>query len=104
MKSVFAICAFLPFVLSLGQNATITLTKEAKLLQLAGSDINGQILLSSNDWWGVIRAAEDLAGDFGKVTGKNLTLGNSKNGRTETITYEYREPTSNTNVINPIPT
>jgi len=38
--------------------------------------VSGQILLSADDWWGVLRAAEDLAGDFGKVTGKNLTLAN----------------------------
>ena len=63
-------------VAALGQNATITTTSSPGLLQLAGSGINGQILLSADDWWGVLRAAEDLAGDFGKVTGKNLTLAN----------------------------
>ncbi|TVY84194.1 hypothetical protein LSUE1_G001541 [Lachnellula suecica] len=64
-------------VAALGQNATITTTAPASgLLQLAGTGIDGQILLSADDWWGVIRAAEDLATDFGKVTGKNLTLGN----------------------------
>jgi hypothetical protein len=64
-------------VVALGQNATITTVDPAPgLLQLAGKNIDGQILLSANDWWGVIRAAEDLATDFGKVTGKNLTLGN----------------------------
>ena len=61
---------------ALGQNATVTLTADKGLLQLAGSGVNGQILVSANDWWGVLRAAEDLAGDMGKVTGRNLTLGN----------------------------
>src|SRR6266536_4621269 len=58
------------------QSPTVTLTVGSGLLQLAGKGLDGQILLSANDWWGVIRPAEDLAGDFGKVAGKNLTLGN----------------------------
>ena len=71
-----ALSALLPAITALGQNATVTTKADSSLLQLAGSGINGQILLSSQDWWGVIRAAEDLAHDFGRVTGKNLTLGN----------------------------
>jgi hypothetical protein len=71
-----AISALLPVITALGQNATVTTTADSSLLQLAGSGINGQILVSSEDWWGVIRAADDLAHDFGRVTGKNLTLGN----------------------------
>jgi len=75
--------AFLPSVLALGQEPVVsTSAKNKSLLQLAGKGLNGQILLSSDDWFGVIRAAEDLAGDIGKVVGKNLTLGNwvGKNG------------------------
>jgi hypothetical protein len=77
--------AFLPLVLALGQNRTVTLTGGSGLLQLAGAGVDGQILLSANDWWGVIRAAEDLAGDVEKVTGERLTLGHwmageSRNG------------------------
>jgi hypothetical protein len=69
--------AILSSVIALGQNATVTTVNPAPgLLQLAGNGLDGQILLSAYDWWGVIRAAEDLAVDFGKVTGKNLTLGN----------------------------
>ena len=70
----------IPSVLALGQNATVTLNSAPGLFQLAGSGTAGQILLSANDWWGVIRAAQDLAGDFGKVTGRNLTLGNWQSG------------------------
>jgi len=80
MKSIPFLLAFLPSVLSLGQNATVTLTSAPGLFQLAGNGISGQILLSANDWFGVIRAAQDLAGDIGKVTGKNLTLGNWQSG------------------------
>jgi hypothetical protein len=80
MKIPTLLLAALPSVLGLGQNATVTLTAGAGLLQLAGSGLEGQILLSANDWFGVIRAAQDLAGDVGKVTGKNLTLGNWQSG------------------------
>jgi hypothetical protein len=76
MKIPTLLLALLPSVLALGQNATVTTTAGKGLLQLAGSGIDRQILVSANDWFGVLRAAEDLAGDFGKVTGKNLTLGN----------------------------
>jgi hypothetical protein len=74
--SVFvAVVAFCSSVEALGQNATVTMQSAAGLLVLAGENQTGQILLSANDWFGVLRAAEDIAGDFGKVTGKNLTLG-----------------------------
>ncbi|KAI9170762.1 Kinesin-like protein 6 [Paramyrothecium foliicola] len=47
--------------------------------QLAGRGVNsGQILVSSDDYWGVIRAAGDLGLDFGRVTGTNYTLSNGK--------------------------
>lgn len=64
-------------VSALGQSSPVTTDAgSGGLLKLAGGGVNGQILLSADDWWGVLRAAQDLAGDFGKVTGKNLTLGN----------------------------
>jgi len=80
MKTAVFLLALLPSILALGQNATVSLTGGNGLLQLAGGGTNGQILVSANDWWGVIRAAQDLAGDVGKVTGKNLTLGNWVSG------------------------
>jgi hypothetical protein len=106
MKLLYSLFTLLPGVLALGQNQTVSLKSGPKLLQLAGRGLDGQILVSSNDWWGVVRAAEDLAGDIGKVTGRNLTLGNWKNKGTKpdnkgdrtTVTYEYREPTNDINV------
>jgi len=77
MKTAFvALSLFCSSVAALGQNATVTTSSAAGLLQLAGSGQDNQILVSANDFWGVLRAAEDLAGDIGKVVGKNLTLGN----------------------------
>jgi hypothetical protein len=76
LPTINALLALVPGIWALGQSPTISLTGGRGDLKLAGDSINGQILLSANDWWGVIRAAQDLAGDVGKVTGKNLTLGN----------------------------
>ncbi|KUJ24673.1 glycoside hydrolase family 115 protein [Mollisia scopiformis] len=79
--SVFiAVASLCSSVSALGQNATVTTQSGAGSLMLAGHGQSGQILLSANDWFGVLRAAEDLAGDFGKVTGKNLTLGHWSSG------------------------
>jgi hypothetical protein len=101
MKLLCSLITLLPGVLALGQDPVVTSQSKPGLLQLAGYGINGQILVSANDWFGVIRAAEDLAGDLGKVTGKNLTLGNWRKTKTPaqaTISYEYVEPTSNIEV------
>lgn len=75
-----AFLALLPSVLALGHSPTATLIGGHGDFQLARNGVHGQILLSANDWWGVIRAAQDLAGDVGKVTGTNLTLGNWRAG------------------------
>src|SRR4051812_5963376 len=66
----------IPWSHALGQIPTVTTTKPSNgtLLQLAGKGLGAQILVSQEEWWGVLRAAEDLAGDLGKVVGENLTL------------------------------
>lgn len=100
MRFPILLLALLPSVLSLGQNATISLAAAPKLLQLAGNGLDGQILVSTNDWFGVIRAAQDLAIDVGRVTGKNLTLGNWQSGKSQgngqktTVAYTYHPTTS----------
>ncbi|KAK0725247.1 hypothetical protein B0H67DRAFT_550859 [Lasiosphaeris hirsuta] len=71
--------AFTSAVAALGQERIITLNSSLSALQIAGGPVSkGQILVSSNDYWGVIRAAGDLALDFGRVTGINYTLSNGK--------------------------
>ncbi|KAI9648181.1 hypothetical protein NHQ30_002813 [Ciborinia camelliae] len=63
---------------ALGQDPTITTLKPINdtppPLQIAGKGLNAQILVSKEEWWGVLRVAEDLARDLGKVVGENLTL------------------------------
>jgi hypothetical protein len=73
--AVAALAGLAPLVSGLGQKKIISFEKVDGALQIAGGSIpTGQILVSSDDYWGVIRAAGDLAADFGRVTGKNFTL------------------------------
>ncbi|KAL2024908.1 hypothetical protein VTK56DRAFT_3607 [Thermocarpiscus australiensis] len=83
-------------VAALGQEPIIALAGTAGSLQLAGGRVSkGQILVSSNDYWGVIRAAGDLAVDFGRVTGVNYTVSNGEK-HAEPAAYTYR-PVNNMN-------
>ncbi|CAJ2500490.1 Uu.00g033430.m01.CDS01 [Anthostomella pinea] len=95
-SSLFAaILLLVPLVAALGQQPIISFESVAGALQLAGSNITRpQILVSSDDYWGVIRAAGDLAKDFGRVTGTNFTLSNGEAGADQ-ATYDYRPITMN---------
>jgi hypothetical protein len=55
----------------LGQQRVISFTSGP--LQLAGNG-TATLILSSSDFPGVLRAGQDLSSDFGRVTGKNLTI------------------------------
>ncbi|KKA28239.1 hypothetical protein TD95_002433 [Thielaviopsis punctulata] len=78
-------------VRGLGQEPIISFTASNDSFQIAGSafgSTGGQILVSSDDYWGVIRAAGDLAVDFGRVTGTNYTLSNGEKDASA-ATYEF---------------
>lgn len=78
-------------VQALGGQLTIGFSNSHGALKLSG----GQIVVSTNDHWGVIKAASDLATDFGRITGKNLTLYGA--GATSAApVYTWHAPTSNT--------
>lgn len=77
MKSslVLALTGATALVAALGQQSIVSFNGSAGDFQIAGGSISaGQIMVSENDYWGVIRAAGDLALDFGRVTGQNYTL------------------------------
>lgn len=83
-------------VAGLGQERIISINATAGAFQIAGGSVSkGQILVSDNDYWGVIRAAGDLAIDFGRVTGINYTLSSGKAGSAP-VSYSYR-PINNMN-------
>lgn len=65
-------CLLLPSALGLGQAPTISFTEGT--LQLAGGGSQATLILGSSDFAGVQRAGADLSADFGRVTGKNLTV------------------------------
>ncbi|KAI0880051.1 glycoside hydrolase family 115 protein [Annulohypoxylon maeteangense] len=90
-----AVTGFAPFVVALGQQQIIGFANSDGAFQIAGGSIaQPQILVSSNDYWGVIRAAGDLTKDFGRVTGTNFTLSNGEAGA-EPAVYEYKPITRN---------
>ncbi|KAI0439867.1 hypothetical protein F4803DRAFT_564209 [Xylaria telfairii] len=89
------IAAWASLVIALGQQPLVSFTQSPKAFQIAGGRISKpQILVSSGDNWGVIRAAGDLAKDFGRVTGTNFTLSNGEK-RAKPATYEYRPVAAN---------
>ncbi|KAK7408794.1 hypothetical protein QQX98_009038 [Neonectria punicea] len=72
---------------ALGQERIISFDSLQDAFQIVGGDIHtGQIRVSENEYWGVIRAAGDLAADFGRVTGTNFTL---TNGETDASPAKY---------------
>lgn len=87
-------------VSALGQKQTISFTASHDAFQLFGShgshgshESSGQILVSPDDYWGVQKAAGDLAGDFGRVTGTNLSL-TAYGAKTAQAVYKWHAPTS----------
>lgn len=86
-------------VSGLGQRPIIGFNNSAGAFQIAGGSIStGQILVSSNDYWGVIRAAGDLALDFGRVTGTNYTLSNGVNASAP-ASYVYNPVNNKNNTV-----
>ncbi|KAK4034328.1 glycoside hydrolase [Parachaetomium inaequale] len=88
--------AFSSVAAALAQDGLISTNSQGADLQIAGGHVGkGQILVSSNDYWGVIRAAGDLAIDFGRVTGTNYTLSNGEK-KAAPAAYTYN-PVNNMN-------
>ncbi|KAK8058078.1 immunoglobulin I-set domain-containing protein [Apiospora phragmitis] len=82
-------------VSGLGQAPVISFQEVPGGFQLAGGPIaQPQILVSDNEYWGVVRAAGDLAKDFDRVTGNNFSLSNGEIGA-QPLAYEYRPITTN---------
>ncbi|KAJ4180243.1 hypothetical protein NW755_011931 [Fusarium falciforme] len=85
-------------VVALGQEPIISFTSSDDSFQIFGGSITtGQIRVSKDDYWGVIRAAGDLAVDFGRVTGTNFTLSNGDTGASPAkYTFEPVDVKNNT--------
>ncbi|KAF2450942.1 glycoside hydrolase family 115 protein [Karstenula rhodostoma CBS 690.94] len=70
---LFASIALLCFVISgttaIGQPASIAFSETKGALKLGGTGLAPTIVIDSKEWAGVTRAGNDLANDFGLVTG-----------------------------------
>ncbi|KAF9730893.1 hypothetical protein PMIN01_10851 [Paraphaeosphaeria minitans] len=88
---LFASIVFLCFVISgttaIGQPASITFSETEGALKLGGTGQAPTIIIDSKDWAGVARAGNDLANDFGLVTGTKgkVTSGTSGLSNTSVI-------------------
>lgn len=92
-----------PLAWALGQEPIIAIGDDSLAdggFQLAGDDLGaGQILVSDNEYWGVIRAAGDLGLDFGRVTGTNFTISNGEaNAEPASFIFEPVDVSNNTEV------
>jgi hypothetical protein len=97
--ALLAVSTTVTLVNGLGQQPMIAFNSTKDSFQIAGGSISkGQILVSSNDYWGVIRAAGDLALDFGRVTGTNYTLSNGVNGSAP-ASYAYHPVNNKNNTV-----
>lgn len=86
--SLAVLSGLVPWVSGLGQEPIVSFEGSEGAFQIVGGDAGrGQILVAENEYWGVIRAAGDLAADFGRVTGTNFTL---SNGESDASVAEYR--------------
>ncbi|KAI0160694.1 glycoside hydrolase family 115 protein [Xylariaceae sp. FL1272] len=92
---IAALLIWTPLVAALGQQPIISFTHVEGSLSIAGGNISKpQILVANNEYWGVVRAAGDLAKDFGRVTGINFTLSNGVKGA-KPAEYAYKPITMN---------
>lgn len=77
-KLFILLLAFLPFsqkMFALGEPRFVESASTPGSFALCDTT-PATILVSSNDWWGVIRAANDLRKDVNRVTGKTLAIFN----------------------------
>lgn len=79
------LCLLLCSVSAIGQNASIAFQDAHGRLKLADRGSYAQLMLDSADWPGVLRAADDLAVDFGRVTGVNGSVMVSNAGNKQTL-------------------
>ena len=94
--SLLSLLAFVSVVLAIGQKSTINFHGDGCALATGGSSV--QIFAEDHDWPAVLRVTDDLALDFGRVTGVNgsVTLLNdgAKSGFNASMIYNVTGKTS----------
>lgn len=75
-----SLLAFAIGTLAIGQAPTLTFKETADGLKLGGTGSGPTIVIDSKDWPGVTRTGNDLANDFGLVTGTKGKVATSSSG------------------------
>jgi hypothetical protein len=85
MKPISLLSTFLftSTALAIGQKSTINFNGTGLCLAEPGSSV--QIYAEQHDWPAVLRVADDLAADFGRVTGTNGSVTLLKDGRVPSL-------------------
>jgi hypothetical protein len=78
IECLILVC-LLPLAAALGQQQIIAFENSPGNLLLGSRSSHAQIIVDASEWAGVTRAANDLAADFGRVTGTNGTVTTSQN-------------------------
>lgn len=78
LTGLFSSAVLCSTVLAIGQESTINFNSTGLRLAEGGSSV--QLYADSHDWPGVLRVVDDLAEDFGRVTGTRGTVSLLGNG------------------------
>jgi hypothetical protein len=79
-RVIALVLAFATGTLAIGQPASLTFSDTAGALKLGGTGSSPTIIIDAKDWAGVTRTANDLANDFGLVTGTKGKVSTSTSG------------------------
>nr|OQO30743.1 hypothetical protein B0A51_02439 [Rachicladosporium sp. CCFEE 5018] len=83
VTQLFGLATLATTAAAIGQMATINFARSGLCLSENGSSV--QIYADQSDWPGVLRTADDLALDFGRVTGTNGSVTLLKDGAAPTL-------------------
>jgi len=78
--SVLSLSVLVGNAVAIGQPASLAFTTTIGGLRLSGNGSAPTIVIDSKDWPGVVRAGNDLANDFGLVTGTKAKVSSSTSG------------------------
>lgn len=83
VTTFFSSAVFCATALAIGQKSTINFNSTGLRLAEGGSSV--QLYADGHDWPGVLRVVDDLAADFGRVTGTNGTVTLLGNGTSPSL-------------------
>jgi hypothetical protein len=79
-----ALVSFSPKVFALGESNYVDAAASAGSFPLVAENA-AEILVDTNDWSGVVRAANDLAADVNRVTGRSPAISNRVNSNSKNV-------------------